>query len=523
MNGGIHDAFELVESLGAVLASAPIDRLDQYTRRRRAIAEAEILAQADRNRARMQERDPVKRREMLDALKRLTADLPAAREHLLRTSMISGLRRRGGHRMTTGYDYGRAGLAGIGTPQANPTVEAEMRILLPPDIAMTVARLTSAARDPQDRLRAYLERLDDTLSQFDSLRPAIFAFACTGSSYLVAPAREAAIVRRLEDRLGYPVVTAAAAIRWRLRAIGAERIALVAPYPDWLADAADAYWRMTGFEVAGYPADRYGRRRHPRDLPARQRGCAGGGQRVVRVAGRRGADQRDGYALAAAYRDGIRWAAGDIVQSLPGAAAVRRTRPQLTRLARASLRRHWRFIRRPASMTQPPSAIIDSLSVGGTDAPIIVVNPATEEPIAEIAEAGAALVSRAVTSARDAFDRGDWRTMAVEARQRVLRACADAIEAAADDIADIECANTGIPYTQVRGRQIARSANNFRFFADFIGQSAAELYEQNPDYLTFVRREPIGVAALMSPWKLADFAGLDEGRVGNRLRQFVAS
>ena len=147
------------------------------------------------------------------------------------------------------YDYGRAGTIGIGAPQANPTVEAEMRILLPPNIAMTVARLTSAARDPQDRLRAYLERLDDTLSQFDSLRPAIFAFACTGSSYLVAPAREAAIVRCLEDRLGCPVVTATAAIRWRLQAIGAERIALVAPYPDWLADAAAAYWRSTGFDV----------------------------------------------------------------------------------------------------------------------------------------------------------------------------------------------------------------------------------------------------------------------------------
>ena len=151
-------------------------------------------------------------------------------------------------------------------------------------------------------------------------------------------------------------------------------------------------------------------------------------------------------------------------------------------------------------MTQPPSAIVDSMPVQGTETPIVVVNPTTEERIGEIAETGAALVSRAVNSARAAFNRGDWRAMAVEARQRVLRACANAIEAAADEIADIECANTGIPYTQVRGRQIARSANNFRFFADFIGQSAAELYEQNPDYLTFVRREPVGVAALISPW-----------------------
>jgi 3-(3-hydroxy-phenyl)propionate hydroxylase len=93
MNGGIHDAFELVATLAEVLEGAPMDRLDRYTRRRRPIAEAEILTQADRNRARMQERDPVRRREMLAALQGVAADPVAAREHLLRSSMIAGLRR----------------------------------------------------------------------------------------------------------------------------------------------------------------------------------------------------------------------------------------------------------------------------------------------------------------------------------------------------------------------------------------------------------------------------------------------
>ena len=93
MNGGIHDAFELVATLGDVLGGAPIDHLDRYTRRRRPIAEAEILTQADRNRARMQERDPERRRDMLTALQRTADDPVAAREHLLRSSMITGLRR----------------------------------------------------------------------------------------------------------------------------------------------------------------------------------------------------------------------------------------------------------------------------------------------------------------------------------------------------------------------------------------------------------------------------------------------
>lgn len=93
MNGGIHDAFELVNTLEEVLNGAALDGLDRYTRRRRPIAEQEILTQADRNRARMQERDPAKRRESLQVLQRTVAEPDAAREHLLRSSMIAGLRK----------------------------------------------------------------------------------------------------------------------------------------------------------------------------------------------------------------------------------------------------------------------------------------------------------------------------------------------------------------------------------------------------------------------------------------------
>lgn len=95
MNGGIHDAFELAATLGAILDGGPLDLLDRYTRRRRPIAELEILTQADRNRARMQERDPALRRKMLADLQAITQDPARMREHLLQTSMITGLRKAG--------------------------------------------------------------------------------------------------------------------------------------------------------------------------------------------------------------------------------------------------------------------------------------------------------------------------------------------------------------------------------------------------------------------------------------------
>lgn len=147
------------------------------------------------------------------------------------------------------HDYGRAGTIGIGTPQANPTVEAEMRVLLPPNVAMVVVRLTSAAADPLARLRHYFDRLDDTLAGYDSLTPHAFGFACTGSSYLLPDGEEERRTAELEQCYGYPVVTATAAIAWRLKALGARRIALASPYPPALADAATAFWERRGFIV----------------------------------------------------------------------------------------------------------------------------------------------------------------------------------------------------------------------------------------------------------------------------------
>lgn len=93
LNGGIHDAFSLADAIVAMLRrGAPLDALDAYDRRRRPVAAEQILAQADRNRARMRERDPDKRREILADLQAIARDPLRLKAHLLRTSMIEGLR-----------------------------------------------------------------------------------------------------------------------------------------------------------------------------------------------------------------------------------------------------------------------------------------------------------------------------------------------------------------------------------------------------------------------------------------------
>ncbi len=94
MNGGLHDAFNLTEKLIAVLHGEADDALlDRYERQRRPVAMAEILQQADRNRARMREPDTAKRRATLTELQDIASDRAKLKAYMLKTSMIEGLRK----------------------------------------------------------------------------------------------------------------------------------------------------------------------------------------------------------------------------------------------------------------------------------------------------------------------------------------------------------------------------------------------------------------------------------------------
>ena len=142
----------------------------------------------------------------------------------------------------------------------------------------------------------------------------------------------------------------------------------------------------------------------------------------------------------------------------------------------------------------------EQLSENGSEEHLPVYYPATAEQLTELAENAADQVSAAVQVARAVFDQGAWPCMPVSERQSILRAASRAIMDHMDELALLETLCAGLPVSHLTGRQIPRAAENFSFFADFIGTQAGETFEQEADYLTLVTREPAGVAALVAPW-----------------------
>ena len=146
-------------------------------------------------------------------------------------------------------EYGSLAIIGIASPPANPTVEPELRCLMPDHVSLLTTRLASSAPDARQRLIEYTERLDVALESYYGLTLDAFGFACTGSSYLLGREAELELVEAAQGQCGYPVITAARAIDRTLTSLGVKRLALIVPYPKWLRDAGHGYWESCGYSI----------------------------------------------------------------------------------------------------------------------------------------------------------------------------------------------------------------------------------------------------------------------------------
>ncbi len=149
---------------------------------------------------------------------------------------------------------------------------------------------------------------------------------------------------------------------------------------------------------------------------------------------------------------------------------------------------------------KPGRLIINGEAVDAADgATFQTINPATEEVITTVAEAGVEDVDRAVKAAHAALQ-GPWAKMKAIDRSRVLWKLGDLILANADELARLETLDNGKPITESRYVDIDMVAKCFHYFSGWASKLTGDTTSVNAGTFTYTLREPVGVVGAIIPW-----------------------
>jgi acyl-CoA reductase-like NAD-dependent aldehyde dehydrogenase len=129
---------------------------------------------------------------------------------------------------------------------------------------------------------------------------------------------------------------------------------------------------------------------------------------------------------------------------------------------------------------------------------IPVYNPYDNSLLAEIAEARAEDVDRAVDAALAA--QPAWGRTDATDRGNLLLRLADAIEAHADELVELESRDTGHPVRDARKLDVPRTSRCFRYFGGMADKFEGFVPPVYPGYLNYIQREPLGVVGQIVPW-----------------------
>jgi len=150
-------------------------------------------------------------------------------------------------------------------------------------------------------------------------------------------------------------------------------------------------------------------------------------------------------------------------------------------------------------MTKTLTNFVDGQVAGQNGRDLELVDPVTEEVFAKAAVSSEEEIDAACKAAARAFE--SWGQTTPSERQLALLKIADAIEARAEELVNVESENTGKPKALVLSEEVPPMVDQIRFFAGAArvleGTSAGEYMS---GYTSWIRREPIGVCAAVTPW-----------------------
>jgi len=129
-------------------------------------------------------------------------------------------------------------------------------------------------------------------------------------------------------------------------------------------------------------------------------------------------------------------------------------------------------------------------------------DPSTGEVLARVAEAGPEDVDRAVAAARKSYERGTWRELPPAERAKVLWKVGDMIEERANEFAQLDSLDNGKPINEMLLFDVPLTAATFRYYAGWATKldGATQQTSFPGSYLSYTRREPVGVVGQIIPW-----------------------
>jgi betaine-aldehyde dehydrogenase len=128
-----------------------------------------------------------------------------------------------------------------------------------------------------------------------------------------------------------------------------------------------------------------------------------------------------------------------------------------------------------------------------------VLNPATGEILARVAQGGPGDIDAAVVAARCSWQQGDWRRATVAERARVLLRLAERIRERSGELAALESRNVGKPISEASG-EIEMGAACFQYYAGLIPAFGGQTVQVSAPGTGLTFREPVGVCGLIVPW-----------------------